>query len=72
MTITVAPLTIDTICDCETQFFGYEKEEHNKRKHLPITYWGIYLDNKHISYTYGKEPDEKTKVWIEKWLKDRL
>ena len=51
MEITVAPLTIDTICDCETPFFGYEKEEHNKRKHLPITYWGIYLDDKHISYT---------------------
>lgn len=71
MTITVAPLTIDTICDCETPFFGYEKEEHNKRKHLPITYWVIYLDDKHISYTYGKEPDEKTKV-CERCIKDRF
>jgi hypothetical protein len=70
MTITVAHLTIDLSCDCKAPLLGNEREVHINR--IRITCWGIYLDNKHISYTYGKEPDEKTKVWIEKWLKDRL
>jgi hypothetical protein len=51
---------------------GHEKGEHAKRDRLPITYWGIYLDDKHVSYTSSRELAEKTKVWIEKWLKDRL
>jgi hypothetical protein len=87
MTITIAPFTINTSCYCgicgsdrEGGYlgnrialqFGYEKEEQTKRNHLLITYWGIYLDDKYISYTSSRELAEKTKVWIEKWLKDRL
>ena len=72
MMITIAPFTIDTSCYGSALQFGYEKEEQTKRNHLLITYWGIFLDDKYISYTSSRELAEKTKVWIEKWLKDRL
>lgn len=72
MTITIAPFTIDESHDYSASLFGYVKEEHTKRNHLPITYWGIYLDDRYVSYTSSKELAEKTKIWIEKWLKDRL
>lgn len=72
MTITIAPFTINTSSNYPALPIGHEKEEHARRGHLPITYWGIYLDDKHISYTSSRELAEKTKVWIEKWLKDRL
>jgi hypothetical protein len=72
MTITIAPFTIDSSCDCPALPVGYEKKNNIKKDHLPITYWGIYLDDKYISYTSSKELAEKTKLWIEKWLKDRL
>jgi hypothetical protein len=45
---------------------GYEKEEHTKRNYPPITYWGIYLDDRYISYTSSREQAERTKVWMEK------
>lgn len=72
MMITIAPFTIDTSCYCSALQIEYKKEEQTKRNHLLITYWGIYLDDKYISYTSSRELAEKTKVWIEKWLKDRL
>ncbi|HZX14625.1 MAG TPA: hypothetical protein VFF49_09550 [Thermodesulfobacteriota bacterium] len=71
MAITVTPFTIDTSCDCKTPLIGHEKEKHIKRNQLLITYLGTYLDGKYISYTYGKEPDEKTKV-CERCIKDRF
>jgi len=49
MTITVAHLTIDLSCDCKAPLLGNEREVHINR--IQITYWGIYLDDKHISYT---------------------
>jgi hypothetical protein len=72
MMITIAPFTVDPSCDCKSPPARYEKKEHTRRNHLPITYWGIYLNDKHISYVSSKELAEKTKLWIEKWLKDRL
>ena len=72
MTITIAPFTIDASHDYSALLVGHVKEEHTKRNHLPITYWGIYLDDKYVSYTSSKELAEKTKIWIEKWLEDRL
>lgn len=72
MMIIIAPFTVDPSCDCKPPPVGYEKEENIERKHLPITYWRIYLDDEHISYTSSKELAEKTKLRIEKWLKDRL
>jgi hypothetical protein len=70
--ITIAPLTINTSCYCSAPQIGYEKGEQTKRDHPLITYWGIYLDDRYISYTSSKELAEKTKVWMEKWLKARL
>ncbi len=72
MTVKIAPFTVDSSCDCGATLFGHEKEKHIKRNQLLITYLGIYLDGKYISYTSSKELAEKTKVWIEKWLKNRL
>jgi len=72
MTITIAPFTIDASHDSSAFLVGHVNEEHTKRNHLPITYWGIYLDDKYVSYTSSKELAEKTKIWIEKWLEDRL
>ena len=69
MTVKIAPFTVDPNCDCGATFFGHEKEKHIKRNHLSITYSGMYLDGKYIFYTYGKEPDEKTKV-CERCIKD--
>ncbi len=71
-TITVSPFTYQPECECSLPFSGHEREEHVKNCHTPITYWGIYMDDKHLSYTSSKELAEMTQVWIEKWLKDRL
>jgi hypothetical protein len=72
MTITIAPFAIDTSFGCPALLVEYEKEKHITKNGLPIIYWGIYLDDKYVSYTSSKELAEKTRVWIEKWLKDRL
>jgi hypothetical protein len=68
--ITVAPFTVNPGCNCILSSIGYG-EEHIKRYHLPITYWGIYIDDEYVSYTSSKELAEKTKVWMEKWLKEQ-
>jgi hypothetical protein len=72
MTITIASFTVDTSYNHQALAVEHGKVEFTKGNHLPITYWGIYIDDKYISYTSSKELAEKTKVWIEKWLKDRL
>lgn len=71
MKITVAPLTVDSSRNCILPPISCGEEEYIKGNHLPITYWGIYIDDKYISYTSSKELAEKTKIWIEKWLEDR-
>ncbi|HEX3034830.1 MAG TPA: hypothetical protein VHT73_06800 [Thermodesulfobacteriota bacterium] len=63
MTITIAPFTVNT------NNTGMNESVNNAP--FPIIYWGIYLDEKYISHTSSKEQAEKTKVWVEKWLKDR-
>ena len=72
MTITITPFTVDPNPDFKASPFGYEIKEQIKRNHLPITYWGIYIDDKYISYTSSKELAEKTKLWMERWLKGQL
>lgn len=62
-TVTISPFTITTI---QKNSFATAATAHL------ITYWGIYLNDKSISYTSSKELAEKTKVWIEKWLAGRL
>jgi len=53
MTITIEPYTISS---------------NFENSNVPITYWGIYLDDKEISTTSTKEQAEKTKQWMENWL----
>lgn len=72
MTITIATFTINSSYNHLAPLVRHEKEKHIKENHVPITYWGIYLDDRYISYTSSRELAEKTKLWIEKWLKDRL
>lgn len=72
MTITIAPFTVDLNYERKAPPFGGREEQNADDKQLPITYWGIYLDDKYISQTSTKELAEKTKLWIEKWLKDRI
>ena len=71
MTITIAPFTVDPHCDCNVPAVGYRRDEHVRKEHLPITYWRIYMDDKYVSYTSSKELAERTKAWMEKWLKDK-
>ena len=56
MTITIEPYTINS---------------NIENSNIPITYWGIYLDDKEISTTSTKEQAEKTKKWMENWLDSR-
>jgi hypothetical protein len=67
MTITIAPFTIDRSHECGSLSPVYAGDGLI----TPITYWGIYIDDKNISYTSSKELAEKTKVWMEKWLRQR-
>jgi hypothetical protein len=72
MTITIAPYTVNPDCDCKISTVWSEKEEHIKENHLPITYWGIYFDDKHVSSVSSRELAEKTKLWMERWLESRF
>jgi hypothetical protein len=75
MTITIAPFTVDPrgtytaplVIDAIDDVIKEGRSQRNS-----LTYWGIYIDDKYVSYTSSKELAEKTKVWMEKWLKDRL
>lgn len=71
MTVTVASFEFEQGCNCPPLLAGHEKENHIKNHNTPITYWGVYLDEKFVSYTSSRELAEKTKLWIEKWLRDR-
>ncbi len=53
MTITIEPCTANS---------------NIENSNIPITYWGIYLDDKEISITSTKEKAQKTKQWMEDWL----
>lgn len=67
MNITITPFTVNPSCDCKAPLVQYEDERHLKN-HLPITYWGIYVDDKHVSFVSSKELAEETKLWMERWL----
>jgi hypothetical protein len=66
MNIRIVPFTVDPIHDLIR-----DTERQIKKYDLPITYWGIYLYDKRLSYTLSKEIAEKAKLWVEKWLSDR-
>jgi hypothetical protein len=67
MNITISPFTISSDTEFKLSLFKINKKEPKK----PIVYWGIYLNNKQISYTSSKQLAEKTKLWMENWLKDK-
>ncbi len=71
MRIKIAPFTVEPSCNCMITS-GLEEDEHMKHYHRPIKYWGVCLDDKFISYVSSKERAEETKMWIERWLNDRL
>jgi hypothetical protein len=72
MTITIAPFTINTSCNYSPLPIGRDKEEHTERDHrLLLTGESILIINTYPTLL-SKELAERTKVWIEKWLKDRL
>ncbi len=69
MTITIAPLTVNPSCDCKPSPVRCEQDEHIKRNHMPINYWGFSLSDKHISYTSSNELAEKTKFMDREMIK---
>jgi hypothetical protein len=77
MSITITPFTVESTRNLKVPLVGDISEEQIKKNHssteaherLPITYWGIYLDDKQVSFVSSKELAEKTKLWMEKWLK---
>ncbi len=69
MTITIVPFTVNPSYSNTNLPWEYKREEQVKRSGHTITYWGVYLDDKHISYTSSRELAEKTKLWMEKWLR---
>ncbi|HSE83174.1 MAG TPA: hypothetical protein VLB01_01335 [Thermodesulfobacteriota bacterium] len=68
MNITIVPFTIDQSSSSNMSSGDYGKEA--VKDHPPITYWKIYLDDKYFSFVSSRELAEKTKQWIEKWLKN--
>jgi len=49
----------------------YEVHSNIENSNMPITYWGIYLDDQQISITSTKDQAEKTKQWMKNWLENR-
>jgi hypothetical protein len=71
LSITIAPLEVTPSRDINF-FPGLDgTDQVIKDKNKPIQYWGIYLGNETISYTSNKDHAEKTKEWMEKWLRNQ-
>ena len=68
MTIKIDNFTIDSGNNSISPPYTGEKKE---KQVFPLVYWGIYLNNERISYTSSKQLAEKTKSWMENWLKDK-
>lgn len=68
MNVTIVPFTIDLNSDSNESSDSYGQEA--VKVNPLITYWKIYLDDKYFSFVSSKELAEKTKQWIEKWLKN--
>jgi hypothetical protein len=71
MTIRITPFTVGSTRNLRTPLIEEINEEKIEKNYPPLTYWGIYLDDKQISYTSSKELAEKTQLWMEKWLSDK-
>lgn len=62
MTITISPLTVNLIPNCHPTLTLQENKGSITDEYPHVTYWGIYLDGKYVSYTSSRERAEKTKV----------
>jgi hypothetical protein len=72
MTIRITPFTVGSTRNLRALLIEDMNEEKIKKNNPPLTYWGIYLDDKQISYTSSKELAEETQLWTEKWLSHKL
>jgi len=68
VTITITPFTLESRQQSIPRVNDYITDDKKQHTDPKITYWGIYLDGKQVSYTSSKELAANTKVWIEKWL----
>ena len=68
MMITIAPFLANLNSNNQESPFRKQKKEDIP----PVVYWGVYLNNRQISYTSSKDLAEKTKLWIERWLQDKV
>lgn len=71
LSITIAPLEVTPSRDINFYTGLDGKDQVIKDKNKPIQYWGIYLGKETISYTSSKDHAEKTKEWMEKWLRNQ-
>ncbi len=73
MNIRIEPFTVEPINGVEgiapaitgSVAGGPDADAHSG----PITYWGLYLGDRYITHSSTRELAEKTKDWMEKWLK---
>ena len=68
MDIKIVPYTFESSCDCSPEAIGFDKNLHINTIHVPITYWGVLLNENRVSMTSSLELAEKTKEWMENWL----
>ena len=71
LSITIAPLEVTPSREINFSPSSDRKNKVIKDQNKPIQYWGIYLDNETISYTSSRDHAEKTKEWMEKWLRNQ-
>ena len=71
MTISINPFIVDSSKNFPLSGPVVPGEKSHKDV-APITYWGIYMDDKYVSYTSTKELAKETKTWMEKWLAAQL
>ncbi|MGQ0793336.1 MAG: hypothetical protein ACT4NX_04520 [Deltaproteobacteria bacterium] len=65
-------MTMITVAPFEVPAVGDGSEISFAKATKPITYWGIYMDDKYVSYTSTRELAESTKAWMEKWLEGKI
>jgi hypothetical protein len=68
MTITIEPFTVEPSRQPIPTLGSHITRVESRDAGLRITYWGIYLDGKQVSYTSSSELAANTKLWMEKWL----
>jgi hypothetical protein len=59
MTIIIAPFRVDSVPNLKPPPSNHTNEEEIQKNNHPIIYWGIYLDDKQVSYVSSEELAEK-------------